>query len=109
MGHTKLVNRAYTLNSTLIFYILFENYKISYSSSHFSSLHNFVMFKDICKWDPLPFSYIERVRTWHNGLPQRQAHKYQQNSLAIDPYRPIALNICVSFVSEENLLEAYTV
>ena len=38
MGHTKIVNRVYTLNSSLDFYLLFENfttynYKISYTSS----------------------------------------------------------------------------
>ena len=59
MYHTQIVKRAYTLNSSLNFYLLFENftnYKISYINIYFSFLHNFVMFKDICKWDLLPLS-----------------------------------------------------
>ena len=28
---------------------------------YFSSLHNFVMFKDICKWDLLPLMYLKVV------------------------------------------------
>ena len=56
MYHTKFVNRAYTLNSTLDSYLLFENfttynYKISYVYIiiivYFSSLHNCVMFNDL--------------------------------------------------------------
>ena len=74
MYHTKIVNRDYTLNLSSEFYLLFQNcttynYKISYISSvYFSSLYNFVMFKDICKWDLLPLNQEDSKRqefiTW---------------------------------------------
>ena len=54
MCHTKIVNRTYTLNSSLDFYFLFENLT---TYNYFSSWHNFVMFKNICKWDLLPLKY----------------------------------------------------
>ena len=55
-------NRAYTLHSSLDFHLLFENFTTYLQLTirfhivkivYFSSLHNFVMFKDICKWDLL--------------------------------------------------------
>ena len=61
MCQTKIVNRAYTL--TLVYIYLFISYlKILQPTTirfhmyiiiivYFSSLHNFVMFKDIGKWD----------------------------------------------------------
>ena len=63
MDHTQIVNRVYTLNSSLDFYLLFEHFTtycttirfhtLHHHNSIFSSLHNFVMLKDICKWDLL--------------------------------------------------------
>ena len=63
MGHTKIVNRVYTLNSSLDFYLLIEHFT-TYNiiiTVYFSTLYNFVMFKDICKWDLLPLfqNYIK--------------------------------------------------
>ena len=71
VSYTNILNRAYTRNSSLDFDCLFENfttynYKISYTYMYmyiiiivyFSSLHNFVMFKDICKWDLLPLNHV---------------------------------------------------
>ena len=61
MCHTKIVNRAYTLNSTLDSYLYFKILQPTTIRFHiyiiiivyFSSLHRFVMFKDICTWDLL--------------------------------------------------------
>ena len=48
MGHTKILNRVYTLNSSLDFYLLFEhfttyNYKISYTSSSQYIFHSCII------------------------------------------------------------------
>ena len=74
MTHTKIVNRVYTLNSSLDFYLLFKNlttynYNISYVHYHngiFSFFYNSMMFKDICKWDQL----LLRVSFWSNENPR---------------------------------------
>ena len=99
MCHTKIVNRVYTLNSSLDFYLLFENfttysYNIPYTCTlifHPSII--FLMFKDTCKWDLLPLrpSYTMLLSptqsnptvTWYKFVGLIVAHLPSEEDLSL--------------------------